>query len=314
MDANDKQPRQRERTIRELMLNAYNKGTVIPAFNIPYLPIVEPVAQALVDANAFGLIAVAMCEWERFDAMSQEHVYQEYRRHFQEPWMRLHQDHIPVINEDNQRVDYLSVLKKSVDIGYDSIMVDGSRLELEENIAATKKVIALAAVKGVAVEAELGAVMGHEAGPLPPYEELFASGKGFTDVDEAVRFVGETGVDWLSVACGSIHGAIHGAAKDAAKVQARLNIEHLAKLRDAVNIPLVLHGGSGIRKESIDAAIKTGMAKINVGTDIRQTYEKALKETASISRAQQSVHERTTDLLGNWLAVENSRNLINPPT
>ena len=84
-----------------------------------------------------------------------------------------------------------------------------------------------------ACEAELGAVMGHEAGPMPPYEELFASGKGFTDVDEARRFVQESGCDWLSVAIGNIHGAISGAAKDAKKVTARLNNDHLRAISAA---------------------------------------------------------------------------------
>ena len=108
-------------------------------------------------------------------------------------------------------------------------MVDGSRLSLADNIAATRQVAELAHSAGIPCEAELGAVMGHEAGPLPPYEELFASGKGFTDVEEARRFAVETGCDWLSVAVGSIHGAISGVAKDQKKVEARLDLEHMTQ-------------------------------------------------------------------------------------
>jgi fructose/tagatose bisphosphate aldolase len=186
MASNPKQPHQTRRTSRELMLNAYENATVIPAFNIPYLPMMAPIAQALVDSNSFGFIAVALCEWERFESKSQEAVFAEYSKCCRGPWMRLHQDHVPVIDENNVRLDYISILKKAIDIGFDSIMVDGSRLSLAENTAATREVVALAVGKKIAVEAELGAVMGHEAGPLPPYQELFRSGKGFTSVTEAL--------------------------------------------------------------------------------------------------------------------------------
>lgn len=111
------------RTNRELMLNAYQNATVIPAFNIPHLPIMEPVAKAIEDTNAFGFIAVAACEWVRFEAKSQEAIYAEYRKCCKEPWTRLHQDHVPVIDEDDRRVDYISILKKALDLGFDSIMV-----------------------------------------------------------------------------------------------------------------------------------------------------------------------------------------------
>jgi ketose-bisphosphate aldolase len=295
------------------MLNAYHSQLVIPAFNIPYLPMVEPIVRALVDVNVFGFVTVARPEWERFEAQSQRAVRDEYLKVCQEPWMRLHQDHVPVIDEDNLRVDYLSILKEALDLGYDSIMVDGSRLPLEENIAATRQVVALAAPYGVPVEAELGAVLGHEAGPIPPYEELFRSGKGFTDVDEAARFVEETGVDWLSVACGNIHGAIQGAAKDRQKATARLDTDHLARLRDATGVPLVLHGGSGIEKESILAGVANGIAKINIGTDVRQPYEQAIRAGAGVAGARESVYERACDLLRDVLELENSREIINPP-
>ena len=83
------------------------------------------------------------------------------------------------------------------------------------------------------------------AGGIPDYEELFTSGKGFTDIEEARIFVSETELDWLSVAIGSVHGAISAARKEK-KIAARLNIEHLTSLDEMLGIPLVLHGGSGI--------------------------------------------------------------------
>lgn len=290
--------------------NAYRVGLVVPAFNIPYLPMMEPVIQAVVEQDVFALVAVARLEWIKFEAHSQAAVMAEFRRWQRPDYVNLHQDHIPVIDEDNLRVDYLAELEQAIALGYGSVMIDGSRLPLEENIAATRAAVALAHAAGIPCEAELGAVLGHEAGPLPPYEELFASGRGFTDVEEARRFVAETGCDWLSVAIGNIHGAIAGAAKDRKKVEARLNLEHLARLREATGIPLVLHGGSGVRRDDVLAAIKLGIAKINIGTEIRQAYEQRLRQTGSVIAAQEACYERTTWLLRDYFGLSGTRKMV----
>jgi len=270
---------------REILQRAARQGLVVPAFNVPHVPMMEAIVEALRDARAFGLIQVARLEWEKFQAGSLRIIRDAYAGCKDERFTRLHLDHVPVLDEDNRPVAYEAIIAEALDLGYESVMVDGSRLPLEANIAATGKVIALARAAGVPVEAELGAVLGHEAGPLPPYEELFRSGRGFTDPAEAARFVRETGVDWLSVAVGNIHGAISGAAKSAKKVEARLNIEHLDRIRAAVGpVPLVLHGGSGIRKASILAGVKHGIAKINVGTALRQAYEAGLAVSPAEAR------------------------------
>jgi fructose/tagatose bisphosphate aldolase len=153
-------------------------------------------------------------------------------------------------------------------------------------------------------------VLGHEAGPLPPYEELFASGKGFTAAEDARRFVQETGVDWLSVAVGNVHGAISDLTRHKKKVEARLNIEHLERIYQAVQIPLVLHGGSGIKKKYIQEAIQRGITKINIATAIRQPYELALKESPPLAR--QSAYDAAVHLLTQELELQGSRGLINP--
>lgn len=294
----------------ELISRACRSGTVIPAFNIPYLPMVEPVIKALKDCNSFGLVVVARLEWEKFESKSLEAVCDEYNKFKLPRHTRLHLDHVPVIDEDDLRVDFAEIIARAINAGYESVMVDGSRLSLEENIACTKKVVALAHAKGIPVEAELGAVMGHEAGPLPPYEELFASGKGFTDPEEARRFVAETGVDWLSVAIGNIHGAISAAAKGKTKVAARLNIEHLDRIHKKTGIPLVLHGGSGIQKECIMDSVKHGIAKINVGTAIRQPFEQAISK--GVRAAQDAVYAAMLTVIREDLEVQNSVNIINP--
>ncbi len=294
----------------QLVCNAWQKGLAVPAFNIPYLPMMEPVVRAVRDSETFALIAVARPEWMKFEAGSPRAIRDEYQGVKDERFVRLHLDHVPVIDEDNLEVDYQRIIEEAIVLGYQSVMVDGSRLSLDQNINATREIVRMAQPAGVPVEGELGAVLGHEAGPLPPYEELFLSGKGFTDAEEARCFVKETGVDWLSVAIGNIHGAISGAARRERKIQARLNIEHLDRISQAAGIPLVLHGGTGIEKSCLLEAIRHGIAKINIGMAIRQPYEANRFE--SPARAQQAVYEATVRIIREELELEGSARLINP--
>jgi len=289
---------------------AYRARIAIPAFNIPYLPMLQAVTQAIVDQDAFAFIEVARLEYVKFQAVSPAAVAAEYRKWHHPRHMRLHQDHVPVIDEDGVRVAYLSDLRAAIDLGFDSVMVDGSRLPLDENIAATRQAVMLAHQAGLPCEAELGAVMGHETGPLPPYEVLFASGRGFTDVAEAARFVRETGCDWLSVAAGNVHGAIAQGLKDQRKPQARLALDHIQALAEATGIPLVLHGGSGIQQEYILAAVQRGVAKINVGTELRQPYEMTLRETGDVAAAQEAVYRRTCWLIRDFFGWAGKAGLI----
>ena len=291
----------------EIIRTAYEYGIVVPGFNIPYLPMMEPVVRALRDCNSFGLIMVANLEFSKFEAKSLKAVRDEYELVKDDGCTRLHLDHVPVIDEDNRRVDFERIIGLALELGYESVMIDGSRLSLWENIAATARTVGLAAGK-VPVEAELGAVLGHEAGPLPPYEELFASRKGFTAPEDARRFVRETSCSWLSVAVGNIHGAISAAGKQKEKPCARIDLEHLARLRDATNVPLVLHGGTGIPKEYVRKAVASGIAKINVATAIRQPYERTFSK--GVKAAQEAVYVMMIELLKNELAIENSCNIL----
>jgi len=290
-----------------IMRNAFRAGIAVPAFNIPHLPMMEPVIRAVVDQDSFALIETARLEWFKFEAKGPAEIMAEFQKVQQPAYVRLHLDHVPVIDEDDQRVDFLPIIAQALDLGYHSVMIDGSRLSLDENIAATRQVADLAHQASVPCEAELGAVLGHEAGPLPPYDELFESGRGFTRVEEAARFVRESGCDWLSVAIGNIHGAVSGALKDQKKVEARLNLDHLAALREVTGVPLVLHGGSGVKREYVLGAFKQGIAKINIGTEIRQVYEQALQATGSILAAQDAVYDRTCWLLGDYFELAGSR-------
>jgi fructose/tagatose bisphosphate aldolase len=210
-----------------------------------------------------------------------------------------------------KRVDYLPIIQRALKAGYQSVMVDASRLDFAGNVEATKEAALLAHEAGVPCESELGAVMGHESGPMMPYEEIFATKKGFTDVEEARRFAKESGCDWLSVAVGSIHGAVAESTRNQKKPQARLDIEQIKRLHEATNLPLVLHGGSGILKSYIMDGVRAGIAKINVGTEIRQAYEQALNGSGGdIAAAQAAVYLKVCQVIRDMLEIENTRTLL----
>ena len=105
---------------------------------------------------------------------------------------------------------------------------------------------------------------------------------------------------------GNIHGRITGAAKDKKKVQAKLSIPHLQKIKTVTGIPLVLHGGSGIKREYLLQAIENGLTKINIGTDIRQAYERTLRETDNTVKAQEEVSKHIKYLIVDYYNIEGS--------
>ena len=297
--------------VSRVVQKAYQHGLAIPAFNVPYLPMIEPVVRAVVACDSFAMIECARLEWLKFEAKGPAFVAEEFQHWANPHHISLHLDHVPVIDEDNEQVDYYPIFEKAISVGYHSVMVDGSRLSLQGNIEATRRVADLAHTVGVPCEAELGAIAGHGTGPLPPYDEMFASGKGFTQVEEAVRFVKESGCDWLSVAIGNIHGAISKGYKDKKKIAARLDLDHLEKLHHAVGIPLVLHGGSGIPQDYVLASFKRGIAKINIATEIRQAYEGALREDHSIEAAQEATYHKTRWLIEDYFGLGGIANKVN---
>jgi fructose-bisphosphate aldolase class II len=296
--------------IARIVDNAWKAGLLVPAFNIPYLPMVEAVIRAVVAEDAFALLEVARVEWRKFESRSMAAVYREFHKYADPAYVRLHLDHIPVIDEEGRRVDHLDIIRQAIELGFDSVMVDGSRLDLEENIRETRRVVQLAHEAGIPCEAELGAVFGHEEGPLPPYEEILRSGRGFTNPQEAARFATESGCDWLSVAFGNIHGRISQAVREEKKVEACLDIGHLEKIREAAGVPLVLHGGSGIQQRYVLEAMKKGIAKMNIGADIRQAYEGSLRQGGRQADAVEAVYRRTRWLLAEYLGLSGSRGAL----
>jgi len=155
------------------------------------------------------------------------------------------------------------VCVKAIDAGFTSVMIDGSHLALEENIALTKKVVDYAHKRGVSVEAELGRVGGQE--------EVVVAETMYAIPSECVRLVKETAIDCLAPALGSVHGPYQGEPK--------LGFKEMAQIRDLLTgVPLVLHGGSGIPDFQIRLAIERGTSKINVNTECQQEWTKIVRE------------------------------------
>jgi len=287
----------------EIIRKAREMGIALPAFNIPFPPMMRGVVRAIADEDSFALVEVARIEWLTFEIEGPERFMEEYRKCAEPGHVRTHLDHIPVVDEEGNRVDYRPFFEKAIALGFDSVMIDGSHLPLEQNIAATKEISSLAHAASLPCEGELGAILRFGSGRVPPYEELFASGEGFTKVDEAVRFVRETRCDWLSVSIGNIHGAVVAALRDRPKGESRLNLQHLEALSRATGVPIVLHGGSGVRHEDVLQGMKRGIAKVNVGFEIRKAYEDELKSSGNVEAAQGAVYKRTRSLLREYFRI-----------
>ena len=157
----------------------------------------------------------------------------------------LHLDHAKDYDE----------IRKAIDAGYSSVMFDGSSLPLKENILGTKRVVAYAKKYGVSVEAELGTVGGTEDGIAVAQDEV-----RYTDPADAVEFVKQTGIDALAVAIGTNHGQY--------KSKTNINFERLKEIKDVVDIPFVIHGGTGVKEEDVKKVIDLGIRKFNVGTEL----------------------------------------------
>ena len=171
---------------------------------------------------------------------------------------------VPVALHLDHGTDFQQVIK-CIRYGFSSVMIDGSKLPLKENIALTKKVVEIASPLGISVEAELGKIGGTEDDITVSEREAM-----LTDPQEAKIFVEETGVGSLAVAIGTAHGPYKG--------KPELDFERLKKIRELVQIPIVLHSSSGVPDEDIRRAIELGVRKINIDTNIRQAFMQGVKD------------------------------------
>lgn len=180
----------------------------------------------------------------------------------------LHLDHCSNIED----------IKKAIDSGFSSVMYDGSHLPLEENIKNTNIIIEYAHKVNVTVEAELGAIGGAEDGKSVDDSDI-----AFTSISEAKTFVENADVDMLAVSIGTVHGSY----------TAKTNIQHelLKELHTIIQKPLVLHGGTGVSNEDMKFVVRTGMNKVNVGTEMNVQWVKHCQDTFSSGKVNDSVRK-----------------------
>ena len=171
------------------------------------------------------------------------------------------QAHVPIGVHLDHAYD-ITIIQQALDSGFTSVMYDGSQLPLSENIRNTQRVSELTKAAGASLEGEVGTV---------PYSDLGEGHPQFTDPDQAGKFARETGVDALALSVGNIHRLEQ-------KGQVDIDFDRLQEIENRTEIPLVIHGASGLSDSDLMQLCQTHVAKINVGTQLRQAYTLALKE------------------------------------
>ena len=238
-------------TSKEMIYAARKGGYAVPAFNAENLEMVQAIVAAAEKMKSPVMIQTTPST-VKYLTLRQAVAMVKAEAEAASVPVALHLDHCE---------SYEDVMA-AVDAGYTSVMIDGSKLPYEENIAVTKKVVEDARAKGVTVEAELGTVGGKEDG--------HSAEIAYTDPAEALDFFSRTGVDIFAVAIGTAHGFYKGEPK--------LNFELLEKLAATIEAPLVLHGGSGVPDEMIKRIISLGINKVNYATELRAAMTAAVRE------------------------------------
>lgn len=241
-------------TGKELLLDAQKNGYAVGAFNVNNMETIQAIIEAAEEVNSPVILQASQGGIKYAGIEYIAELGKLAARNAKVP-VALHLDH---------GTDFDQVML-CIRHGFSSVMIDGSRFPLDENIAYTKKVIEVAKAVGVSVEAELGKIGGTE-------DHITVSEKDatFTDPEEALKFVNDTDVDFLAIAVGTAHGVYVGEPK--------LDYDRIKLIRDMIKIPLVLHGSSGVPEESLKKAITLGVCKINIDTDIRIAFANGVKD------------------------------------
>lgn len=177
----------------------------------------------------------------------------------------------------------------AIDAGFSSVMFDGSHLPFEENLRITKEIVEYAKPRGVSVEAELGTIAGSEDGVVNS-EVIYA------DLEQCKIMAAETGIDCLAAALGSTHGLYRGKAK--------LGFKEMEAISNAINIPLVLHGGTGITDEDMQKAIQLGTAKINVNTEFMYAWCQEVEKMVNAENREHDINDPRKVITQALLPVE----------
>lgn len=237
---------------KKMLLDAQRGGYAVGAFNAENLEMVQAIVAAAEEARSPVIIqttpsTLKYATPDAFFGMVRAEASSAKAD------VALHLDH----GSD------FALCAKCLRAGYTSIMIDGSKESLEDNIALTRRVVEMCHAAAVPVEAELGEVGGKE-------DTLESSGDHLTKPDDAARFVRETDVESLAVGIGTAHGVYKSAP--------HLDIDRLAQIREVVSVPLVLHGASGLTEANVRDCIARGICKVNFATELRQAFTAAVRE------------------------------------
>lgn len=253
------------KTLREVIQNCKAQGKAIGHFNFSDSNQLSAIAEAAREANLPVIAGLSEGEREYFSIKQARALVDLYQAEGVQIY--LNADHTYTLQK----------AQEAVDAGVDSVVVDGAKLSMEDNIALTKSVVAYARGKrglfgggrDVVVEGELGYI-GQASKQLDSLPEGVAEAN-LTTPDDAKKFVQATGVACLAPAVGNVHGMLKNAAEP------RLHADRVKAIADAAGLPLVLHGASGNTAEDIKACIKAGVAVVHINTELRLLYRDALR-------------------------------------
>lgn len=257
------------KSLRDILKESEKKGRAIGHFNVSDLSTLYGIldaAQAVSTPRKKVPIIIGTSEGEREFLGVQEIVALVKALRRKHKWPLF-------LNADHTRD--VAKAKAAIDAGYDAALFDGGKLPLAENIRQTKEVVEYARASGrdIVVEGEMGYI-GSSSEVLERIPEGAAiAEKDLTTPEDAARFVRETNVDMFAPAVGNFHGIVRGAQKTA------LNFERIRAIRDAVKVPLVLHGGSSTPDEDLASAIRAGVSVIHISTELRVAWRKGMEES-----------------------------------
>lgn len=246
------------KSLREYIKEAGDKGVAIGHFNISNIEALHGIYNAAKKLNVPVIIGVSEGEEEFIGRNEIVALVKKIRE----------KDNYPIFLNADHHYSF-ETAKNSIDAGFDSVIIDIADKSFDENVKITKECVDYVkeSHKNVLVEAELGYI-----GSGSNIKDTIPEGAGvLTKVEDAKKFVEMTGIDMLAPSVGSIHGLIKSG-------KPHINSELVKEIKESVGIPLVLHGGSGLRDEDFTNAIKAGISIVHINTEIRIAYKEALEK------------------------------------
>ncbi|CEK35387.1 tagatose-bisphosphate aldolase subunit GatY [Paraclostridium sordellii] len=239
---------------KEILEKAQNEGYAVPAFNIHNLETIQVVLKAARDLKSPVILAATPSTVKYAD--------ENYLLAIMNKATELNDIPIAFHLDHHENVDDI---KRIIKLGCKSVMIDASKHEFDENVSIVKDIVNFAHKYGTTVEAELGKLGGVEDNLEVDDKDAY-----LTNPNEALKFVKLTGVDSLAVAIGTAHGLY--------KCEPKLDFKRLEEIRRLVHVPLVLHGASGVSYGAVQEAIKNGVCKVNIATELKIPFSNAIKK------------------------------------